>query len=281
MAEHKWALGWPGNHCTVCGLDDPIEAAIVCPDCHTPYGPEDPDQEMRLCPVHAELAATPCAAAQSFFQTEAAAEVLPRSSGGVWDEDRRLTPDDLAKIEAWWLDKDPLFGVPGHVRLLVAEVRESWAAVSALRQRIKELEAPSGGAPNEPDGLTFAELDAIEAALNRGGARSVGSINTRVLVNELRRARTQVSALRQQLDDAEQEEAFLVRPSDSRNDELLAARQEAETLRKQLDEAEQAASDANEEEASVRRALDSQALDYDALAREAETLRVAAPREPK
>ena len=53
-------MGWPGNFCLTCGLDDPIEAAIVCRDCHVPYGPEDEDQLQRLCPEHARLAQSKC-----------------------------------------------------------------------------------------------------------------------------------------------------------------------------------------------------------------------------
>jgi hypothetical protein len=37
--KHRWALSWPGNYCKDCGMDEPIESAICCPDCLFDYPP--------------------------------------------------------------------------------------------------------------------------------------------------------------------------------------------------------------------------------------------------
>lgn len=37
--EHDWKLSWPGNYCLKCGMDDPLEAALCCPDCKFEGGP--------------------------------------------------------------------------------------------------------------------------------------------------------------------------------------------------------------------------------------------------
>jgi hypothetical protein len=59
-SNHNWAMGWPGNFCKTCGMDDYVELACSCPDCHTPCGPEDKDQEIRFCAIHQAMADTPC-----------------------------------------------------------------------------------------------------------------------------------------------------------------------------------------------------------------------------
>ena len=56
--NHRWS-GWPGAYCLKCGSDDPIESALACPKCHVP-GPDDKDQEMKLCPEHQEWVDAKC-----------------------------------------------------------------------------------------------------------------------------------------------------------------------------------------------------------------------------
>jgi hypothetical protein len=48
---HSWVLGWPGNFCTRCGLDDPVEVSLGCPQCYVPCSPEDEerDPQPRVC----------------------------------------------------------------------------------------------------------------------------------------------------------------------------------------------------------------------------------------
>lgn len=57
--EHRWANSWPGNYCLDCGMGDPIEEAIICAYCYIP-GPEDENQEMKLCYYHNMLASKEC-----------------------------------------------------------------------------------------------------------------------------------------------------------------------------------------------------------------------------
>lgn len=49
--SHHWS-GWPGAWCFDCGDEDAVEHAMGCRECHVPYGPEDTDQELRLCVAH-------------------------------------------------------------------------------------------------------------------------------------------------------------------------------------------------------------------------------------
>lgn len=59
---HTWAMSWPGNYCTLCGLDDPTEAAICYPACYIPCCEEDTAKNPvpYLCPVHQALMDQPC-----------------------------------------------------------------------------------------------------------------------------------------------------------------------------------------------------------------------------
>lgn len=68
---HDWLRGWPGNFCKRCGMDDPVEAAIVCSDCHVPCDEYEADQTMRLCAEHDRLVHTPCVVAPSDTLTPA------------------------------------------------------------------------------------------------------------------------------------------------------------------------------------------------------------------
>lgn len=59
MIQHNYS-GWPGAYCLVCGQEDPLELALTCNKCYLPTGPEDEDQEIRLCDVHKALAKISC-----------------------------------------------------------------------------------------------------------------------------------------------------------------------------------------------------------------------------
>jgi hypothetical protein len=152
------------------------------------------------------------------------------------NELRRLTPDDLAKVEAWY-EETPFLGAPGHVRLLIAEVRACWSEVSPRS---------SGGAPPSELALDKGDLARLQASLEREGA--LGAVNSWALISEMRRALAQVSALRQEAAQA----VANARVRRKYIDEAAAARQEAETLTRQRD-------------AAIR--------EISVIAREAETLR--------
>lgn len=57
-SEHAWAQSWPGNYCTACGQDDPLEAGMVCPDCRWSGGMYGMDN-WEPCDTHKPR---PCAA---------------------------------------------------------------------------------------------------------------------------------------------------------------------------------------------------------------------------
>ncbi len=104
------------------------------------------------------------------------------------------------------------------------------AQVSALRQRIEELEAPrsSGGAPNAP----ADRLRAFVREQRAGGCR-MPSWGTECIcpLCDVDRLVTQVSALRQEAARLLENEAAFVREAMALRDDVTAARQEAETLR--------------------------------------------------
>lgn len=51
--NHNWS-GWPGAWCLNCGIVDGVEQSLAddCEECHLPYGPEDEDQEIKICSKH-------------------------------------------------------------------------------------------------------------------------------------------------------------------------------------------------------------------------------------
>jgi hypothetical protein len=60
--QHRWLMGWPGNFCLCCGLDDVIETAICCEDCTFPF--DDPSEDRpisdHMCEYHKNLLCRPC-----------------------------------------------------------------------------------------------------------------------------------------------------------------------------------------------------------------------------
>jgi hypothetical protein len=51
---HQWKNCAPGNFCTLCGCDCPIEIALGCDECHVPCQEGD-DPVERLCETHLKL----------------------------------------------------------------------------------------------------------------------------------------------------------------------------------------------------------------------------------
>jgi hypothetical protein len=58
IVPHRWS-GWPGAWCLDCGIEDPLEVTLSCPDCDIKCGPNDPATD-EMCEAHRKLVVLSC-----------------------------------------------------------------------------------------------------------------------------------------------------------------------------------------------------------------------------